>query len=367
MISQLKKTTETKSFLHLKRHWLTIAFIGGFVIDNITLNRVDQLFDNLLLLSYVILAMLSMIWLYAGTAGKLPDSWAATSRKYAPLLTQYAFGGLLSGMLIFYGRSGAWTESWPFLLIILAVIYGNETIKDRSTRLVFNLAIFFIGLFSYVVLVVPVLTGYMGPWVFVGCGFLALIIMRIFLYGLRMVIPNFLDLQMRMVVFTIGSIFAGLNFLYFTNIIPPIPLSLKEGGVYHSVVRFTDTGEYQLKYEAGPAWKFWRKSDDVFHPTAGNNVFCFVRVFAPTKINTNIYHRWEYYDEANKAWKEYERLSYKISGGRDDGYRGYTQITLRQDGKWRCSVETERGQVLGREVFTVDSSSAPSELITRIE
>src|SRR5690606_28398358 len=105
------------------------------------LTRVDQLFDNLILLSYVLLAMVSMLWLYAGTAGKLPDNWSAFARKYAPLLTQFAFGGLLSGMLIFYGRSGSWAESWPFLLLILAVIYGNETIKDRSTRLVFNLAI----------------------------------------------------------------------------------------------------------------------------------------------------------------------------------------------------------------------------------
>jgi len=363
----LKKTRESKSFLRIKRHWLTIAFLGGFVVDNITLNRVDQLFDNLILLSYVILAMISMFWLYAGTAGKLSDKQSLKARQYAPLLTQYAFGGLLSGMLIFYGRSGDWSESWPFLVLILAVIYGNETIKDRSTRLVFNLAVFFIGLFSYVVLVIPVLTGYMGPWIFLGSGVLALIIMRIFLYGLNFIIPNFLGLHMRMVVFTIGSIFAGLNFLYFANIIPPIPLSLKDVGIYHSVVRFTDSGAYQLKYEAGPKWQFWHRSNNVFHPTPVNNAFCFARVFAPTKINTNIYHRWEYYDEINKAWKEYDRLSYNISGGRDDGYRGYTQITVRQDGKWRCSVETERGQVLGREVFTIDSTKAPGEMITRVE
>lgn len=367
MLSSWRRTTESRSFSHLKRHWLTVAFLGGFVVDNLTLNRVDQLFDNLLLLSYVILAMLSMIWLYAGTAGKLPDNWSQAARKYAPLLTQYAFGGLLSGMLIFYGRSGAWAESWPFLILILAVIYGNETIKDRSTRLVFNLAIFFVGLFSYIVLVIPVLTGQMGPWIFLGSGVLALIIMRIFLYGLHFIIPNFLEIQMRMVVFTIGSIFAGLNFLYFANIIPPIPLSLKEVGIYHSVVRFTDTGEYQLKYESGPAWKFWQQSNTVFHPTLVNNVFCFARVFAPTKINTNIYHRWEYYETGTRSWKEYDRLSYNIAGGRDDGYRGYTQITARQDGKWRCSVETERGQVLGREVFMVDSTKEPGELITRVE
>jgi hypothetical protein len=367
MLSTLKKTTESKSFTHLKRHWLTFAFLAGFVVDNFTLNRVDQLFDNLLLLTYVILAMLSLVWLYAGIAGKLPESLVPGARRYAPLLTQYAFGGLLSGMLIFYGRSGAWEQSWPFLLIILVVIYGNETIKDRSTRLVFNLAIFFVGLFSYVVLVIPVLTGYMGPWVFLGSGLLSLLIMRVFIFFLNFIIPNFLALQMRLIVFTIGSIFMGLNFLYFANIIPPIPLSLKEVGIYQSVVRYTDTGEYQIKYEPEAWWKFWRESSEEFHPLEGNNAFCFAKVFAPTKISTDIFHNWQYYDEAKKSWIDYAKIPYPIYGGKGDGYRGYTYITVRQDGLWRCSVETSRGQVLGREVFTVNSEVEPNELVTRVE
>lgn len=366
MFQSLKEKTNFRHLAHLKRHWLTVAFLLGFVVDNITLNRVDQFFDNFLLFMYVVLAMLSILYLYAGTAGKLPETWIPYARKYAPLIIQYAFGGLLSGMLIFYGRSGAWTESWPFLVLILGVIYGNETITDRSTRLVFNLSIFFVGLFSYVVLVIPVFTGYMGPWVFVGSGLLALVIMRLFLLALRSVIPNFLDLHMKMVIFSIGCIFAGFNFLYFTNIIPPIPLSLKDVGIYHSVVRF-ENGDYQLKYEAGEWWRFWRDSDKNFHPVAGNNIFCFAKVFAPTRLKTDIYHNWEYYDDVKGEWTSYARLSYPIAGGRGNGFRGYTLIENFREGKWRCSVETERGQVLGREKFTVDTSESPSELVTRIE
>lgn len=355
-----------KSASLVKRHWLTLAFILGFIVDNLTLNRVDQLFDNLILLSYVIIAMVALLILYAGAAAKLPEQWVPRARKYAPLLVQYAFGGLLSGMLIFYGRSGSWADSWPFLIVIIGVIYGNETIKERATRLVFNLAVFFIALFSYVVLVIPVLTGHMGPWIFVGSGMLALMLMYGFIQLLFKIIPNFLSLHMRTVVFTIGTIFMGFNMLYFTNVIPPIPLSLKDVGIYHSVVRF-ENGDYQVKYEKGSWWQPFKNSDDTFHAHDGDNIFCFAKVFAPTKINTEIFHKWEFYDEDKGEWRAVNRLSYGISGGRDGGFRGYTLIKNYQAGKWRCTVETGRGQVLGRETFEVEEGGEAPELETRVE
>lgn len=355
-----------RSLAAVKRHWMSAAFILGFVVDNLTLNRVDQIFDNVVLATYVILAMVSLALLYMSGAGKLEGQFGLFSKRYAPLLVQYSFGGLLSGMLIFYGRSGAWGESWPFLLIILLAIYGNETIKDRVTRLLYNLSILFVGLFSYVVLIVPVLTGAMGPWVFVGSGLLAVFIMYWFVQLLHQIIPNFLQLQMRAIVFIIGSIFVGFNALYFTNIIPPIPLSLKEVGIYHSVVRF-ENGDYQLKYEEGKWWQPFKDSDRVFHARPGDNLFCYAKVFAPTKISTDIYHRWEYYDETKKEWVEHLRASYAIAGGRDSGYRGYTLIQNYKDGRWRCGVETKRGQVLGREEFRVDSKTEPDELVTRYD
>ena len=355
-----------ETFARVRRHWLSLAFVFGFIVDNITLNSVEQLFDNLVLLTYLILSMGSILALYTAAAGKFPEEWNAFVRLYAPFVIQYAFGGLLSGMLIFYGRSGAWTESWPGLVIILAVIAGNELIKDRSSRFLFNTTIFFVGLFSYVVLIVPVVTGHMGAWIFLGSGFLALLVMYVFIRLLRLVIPNFLALQMKTLVFTIGTIYAVFNFLYFANIIPPIPLSLKDVGIYHRVIRF-ETGQYQLQYEEGKWWQFFKDSDATFHPDENGQIFCFASVFTPTRLNTDIYHSWEYYDEEAKKWVEHARLSYPILGGRNGGYRGYTLIESYRDGKWRCSVETERGQVLGRETFTVDSTQKPSELVTREE
>ncbi len=350
----------------VKRHWMTVSFVFGFILDNLTLNRVDQIFDNAILAWYVVLAMISLLMLYGSAAEKIGGKFGNFSRKYAPLIVQFSFGGLLSGMLIFYGRSGSWSQAWPFLLIILLAIYGNETIRDRTSRLIYNLSILFVGLFSYTVLVIPVFTGLMGPWIFVGSGLLALMIMYGFMRVLYKVVPRFLTLHLRSIIFTIGSIFVLFNFFYFANIIPPIPLSLKDVGIYHSVVRF-ENGDYQLRYEAGKWWEPFKKSDNVFHPSPGDNVFCFAQVFAPTKLKTEIYHTWEYYDTDLEKWVPRSRLSYPIAGGRGGGFRGYTLIQNYQDGKWRCSVETQRGQVLGRKVFEIDSTVPAGEMETRID
>lgn len=348
-----------------KEHWLTVAFLCGFVVDNLTLTRVDQLFDNVILATYVFLAMVSLVLVYAATAEKFPDRANIFIRKYAPLLTQYAFGGLLSGMLIFYGRSGSWFTSWPFLIIILGVIFGNETIKDRVRRLIFNLGILFFGIFSYVVLIVPVVTGAMGPWVFIGSGVIALLIMIVFIRILRLLVPRFIEIHLRPLAFTIGTVFAVFNILYFTNVIPPIPLSLKDVGIYHGVVRY-ESGDYLLTYEKPEWWEFYRKSDAQFHYTFGDNIFCFASVFAPTRLRTDIYHRWERYDEDTKKWVLHGRLTYPISGGRGEGFRGYTLIRNYEEGTWRCTVETARGQVLGSEKFTIEAGPQ-GELVTRVE
>lgn len=350
----------------LKHYWLTLAFIGGFVVDNITLNRVDQLFDNLVLASYVLVAGISLALLYAGTADKLPEGLRRLVLRWMPLAVQFSFGGLLSGMLVFYSRSGSWSSSWPFLLLIIAVIIGNETIKDRAQRLIFNLAVFFVGIFSYLVLVIPVIAKQMGPDIFFLSGIISLFVIYWYVRFLRLIIPNFIEVHLRNIVFAIGMMFALLNFLYFSNIIPPIPLSLKEVGIYRTVVHQEDGG-YALTYEPGPWYAFWRDGEETFKYQSGDRVYCFASVFAPTAFSLDIYHRWERYNEETKAWEEHGRIAYRIDGGRDGGFRGFTYIDRGSPGKWRCSVETGRGQVLGRDTFRIESGTPEKPLKEVIE
>ncbi len=348
----------------IKHHWLTLAFIGGFITDFLLLNRVDDVIDNTTLIVYVVLATLSLLVFYASIARRFGDVRSLTTERYASAVMQYAFGGLFSGMLIFYGKSGAILSSWPFLLLIISAIAGNELIKNRGQQLVFNLYAYFVGVFAFVTLQLPILTGQMGGWMFFGSSIVALL----FVYGvvqlLTLIIPNYLYLEMRKIVFVILGTFAIFQALYMTNIIPPIPLSLKEITIAQSVVRVGN--EYEVVYEPAPWWQFWRRVNHDFHPSETNTVACFTRVFAPTRLSTSINHVWEYKDD-NDKWVEHFRLGYPITGGGDDGYRGYTAISSFRDGTWRCRVETDRGQVIGQQVFQIDTTEKPDELVRVID
>mgnify|MGYP003430825537 FL=1 len=152
----------------VRHHWLTLAFVGGFITDFLLLNRVDDAIDNAVLTAYVVLATVSLLLFYAGIAQRFGYVWSPRVQKGASIVMQYAYGGLFSGMLIFYGKSGAILSSWPFLFLIIIAILGNELIKNRGQQLVFNLFAYFVGLFSFMVLQVPVLSGHMGGWIFFG-------------------------------------------------------------------------------------------------------------------------------------------------------------------------------------------------------
>jgi hypothetical protein len=168
----------------------------------------------------------------------------------------------------------------------------------------------------------------------------------------------------RRLVLTLGAIYASLNILYFTSVLPPIPLSLTDLEVIHSVER-TEAGMYRIVTEDQPWWLDYTFFKPTINPSAGS-VSCFSSVYAPTRLSTRIFHRWEYKDEAGK-WREYARIGYSIAGSNENGYRGYTTISNYQNGVWRCSVETQRGQVLGRSSFIIDTSNPASNLVTRLK
>lgn len=359
---EIENKTNLVSFV--KKHWLTVVFLFGFVTDYLLLNRVDDTLDNIILLTYVILATVSIILFYVGVSEKWGEWWTKKLRYYMPMLMQYSFGGLLSGMLIFYGRSGDLLVSAPFLFLIILVILINELLKKQSERLVYNLAVYFVGVFSYCVLVVPVLLGDMGDVIFIGSGILALLIIFAMVKVLAVLIPRFMEIQARILVFTIGSLYMVFNGFYFSNIIPPIPLSLTELEIYQYVEKVSSTQQYRLVKESNPWFEYLPFVPDYFHPQAG--AYCFARVYAPTNFTTDITHHWQYLDK-NGDWQDRFARTYTITGDNKKGYRGFTVSTNLSDGKWRCIVENNKGQVLGRKTFVVDSSKKPEGLVTVVE
>lgn len=157
-----------------------------------------------------------------------------------------------------------------------------------------------------------------------------------------------------MITLLILGIFALINFLYFTNLIPPIPLSLKNAGVYHSINKNV-YGNYDVTYENN-GWKDYFKLYPDFNKVAGMPIYAFSAIFSPTNLNINVIHEWQYFDKTNGKWITDMSINLSLIGGRDGGFRTYSMRSNLNPGKWRVNIKTERGQIIGRLKFNLVSS-----------
>ena len=342
------------------------AFFAGFVWDNLTLTSVELWLDNLVLLGYLILAGTSIFVLNARDSGHLNGRFAAKIAEFLPLAMQFAFGGLFSGLVVFYWRSSALIASWPFLLLLGVMFLGNEFFRKRYLRLTFQLSVFFIALYSYIVLIMPVIVGRMGIAIFLLSGLVSLACIGLIGILLYRVAPSRVALSYKLLFVIIGGIFFTFNGMYIANMIPPIPLALKDGGVYHLVERLP-SGDYRVRYEPARWHTLFREESRTIHWTRGMPLFVYSAVFTPTRLNTTIIHRWSHYDETKGNWVERNKLGFPISGGRESGYRGYSVKHTITPGLWRVDVITERGVALGRITFTVVETEHQPELAEAVK
>lgn len=343
------------------RYLAPVAFLAGFVIDTFTLTRVDLLFDNLILIAHLANAALGIVLLNAYDAGRLGRASPGAGRLRGalaeriawlfPLMVQFSFGALFSGFVVLYVRSGSFAASWLFIAMLALLLVGNESFRERYRRLVFHLNIYFVALYAYLILAIPVVTNRIGADMFLVSGAGALIVIALFASALRLLAPRTMGENKRALASSIGAIFAAFNILYFTNAIPPIPLALKRLGVYHAVEQ--TGGAYRVSYEKAQGYGFFRREAAIFHWQPGEPVYAASAVFAPTDIRTGIIHHWLRFDPSARKWIETDRIPFAITGGRDQGWRGYTLKYGVTPGRWRVEVRTERNQLLGRTTFEI--------------
>lgn len=342
---------------------MLLAFFLGFVWDSLTLTRIDLTYDTVVLLTYIILAGSSIVVLNMYRAKHALPNIITRNIHWATLIMQFGFGGLFSGYIVFYSRSATLITSWPFILFLILLIVGNELYKKHYTRLTFQMTIFFICIYSFFIFYIPILLHTMGPWIFVLSGITSIVAIVLFVYGLRRIVPKHVKKSLKTITISITSIFILFNFFYFTNILPPLPLSLKDIGIYHEVVK-TTAGEYRVTFEEGRWFEPFKHSDDTFHREGNEPVYAYAAVFAPTDLRTKILHRWSYFDETTNRWVVSSEIPYSITGGADGGVRGFTFKENVFDGTWRVDVITQQGQVLGRDIFEIDSTKPRRRLIT---
>ncbi len=331
-----------------------IFFVFGFIFDSLTLKRIDQLYDIVVLATYLVVTALCIIVLHA------IDESRPRFLAWLHFILQFAFGGLFSAFMIFYSRSGTLIGSWPFLIFITLLFFGNELLKKRYEELVYRIAVFFTVLFSYVIFTLPLVVHRIGQDVFIWSGIVSLLITTILIFILSAISLKKVKDGLIGIIISILGIFAFYNIAYFTNSIPPVPLSLKNIGVYHFIEK-QPNGNYAAVGEPVSFLVHELNLTETFHATSSNvaerTAYVFSSVFAPTVISTPIKHVWEYYSENQKKWIMRGTVSFPIIGGRDGGYRGYSFISDIEPGKWRVSVMTSDNFLIGQKRFDVIDTS----------
>lgn len=328
-----------------------IFFFGGFTWDSLTLTRIDRMSDNLILLSYLILLGLLIVIFNFVENGLLTRSWLLKYREWYPLGMQFFLGGLFSSYVVFYFQSASMTKTAIFLLLLVILLVANEFLEKRLSNLNLVLSLYFFASFSFFIFFIPVIVKFMNLVTYVLGGMISLVLIGLLLwifYRKKILVDR---KHLLLTSSPVLVIYMLLNIFYIQNWIPPVPLALKSAGIYHHVSR--EGTDYVLHYEKPRWYEFWKKSDDPFHYTSGDTVFCFTAIFAPTRLTKKTFHHWQKYLPERHTWVTTDRLGYEITGGREGGYRGYTYKKNVSPGKWRVNVETEEKLLLGRIQFEI--------------
>ena len=127
--------------------------------------------------------------------------------------------------------------AWPFIALLVLIFIGNEFLKKHYIRLGFQISLFFLSIYWFSIFVIPVLLRKIGAEIFLFSGLVSIILIALFIKVLFYFTKGKFAKSKNLIYWLITIIFILVNILYFTNVIPPIPLSIKEGGVYHSVYR----------------------------------------------------------------------------------------------------------------------------------
>jgi hypothetical protein len=347
------------SLAHLKslykkyeKFFIPGLLLAGVVLDFVTFRALDIKTTLILLGIYALAAAICIVYtnIYDGK-NPVPTSPALQyARLGAPLIVQFTFGALLSMSMIFYWYSGSLSVSWPILITAIVLMASNEVFRHFLMRPIPQMSVFAFILFSLFIVAFPFALNSIEPLTFFGGGFAGLIIVFVLCAILIRFAPQ-VRAQWAKLLLAVLTVFGVMNALYFWNVIPPIPLSIRDAGAYHKVERVN--GEYILTGEPESFFQSLIRGQ-VIHRAANERVYVYTAIFAPGTLSTQIFHRWERYDEAKKSWITTDRVSYAITGGRDGGYRGYSYKTRLSEGKWRVTIETSRGQVLGRVPFTFE-------------
>lgn len=349
-----KQTKLFLSFNKNKKYAPILFFAGGFIWDWLTLGRVDRLYDMVLLFGYFVLLNCFLFLFNTVDTLKWQQDFLKKYKSYYPLFIQFFLGGLTSAYVIYFSKSVSLSKAASFFIILIILLFVNEIFKKRISNIYFQFTTYAFVSFTFFACMIPVLIAKMNTLVFMISGFLSLIItfcLIQFIYKINDIIKA--KINKKKLLGLVFSVYIFIGVFYVFKLIPPVPLALNEGLVAHDIQKIN--GSYEITYETDDWYVFWRDHKANINIENLDKIYVFTSIFAPTHLDKKVFHQWKKYNPFTKSWDISDKIGFEITGGRDEGYRGFTFKQNISEGDWEVEVITEEGLIIGIVDFTLES------------
>jgi hypothetical protein len=366
-LPQLQQSRFYQHVLKLRDFLPAIFFFAGFIWDALTIGRHVSAQDLFIFAAYLFAAgvILYLIgrpsYIAADTElspwlGRL-RSRVRSSALHRPnlpyFLLQFIYGNLLSSLFILYFKSASHWLAWLMSLLLAGMLVANEYLENEYRRFTLSWALFGFCAMLLFNFALPFLIGSIHPVWF----YLSTLLGLGAAHWLYKNTPNHLGS-----IKPVWLIALALMFAYTVDMIPPVPLVKRDIAVAYDLRK--DNGQYQLAQQPSNWWVFWRKTSNDLEIAPGQRVYCVSSVFAPTGLNTKLFHRWQLYDK-KLGWKTQSYIGFSLVGGRENGFRGYTYKQNLAAGDWRVAVETENQKTVTVYAFSIKPVATPTATVTR--
>ena len=338
---------------------MVLFFAGGFVFDALMLSRIDE--PHMLVQQGAYLLLCGALLAFSQRLelkGLEPPKFLRKPWHYVDHVIHFMLGTLLNAYTIFYFQSASGFTAFGFVVVIVILLALNELPRFQKLGPVVLYALYSICLTSYFAYLFPVLFGHIRPWMFYVAVAAALVPLTLHVFLLFRWSRSFSHVARRAALPAFGVQLAFV-LLYALRIAPPVPLAVKQIGIYHDVQRESD-GRHLFEQKRG--WKFWQKGDQDYLERPGDKVYCFARIFAPARFHDRIDIVW-FHDDPRRGWIQYHRLPLSVSASNSRGFATDAYLTHPPTGKWRVEIQSEDGRTMGLLHFRVaeDPGTGPRE------
>ena len=344
-------------------------FVAGFVFDMAAVGRIDSWHVIVQQAAYLALATAILLQLLKeeGTESLLPEGVGRLKRWYIEYrlpIVSFLLGTLLNMYTLFFFKSSSLLVSFGFMGVLVLLLFANEAKNLKFLGLTLRFTMLGLCFLCFAAAVVPVFLGSTGLAVFLvsllaGCVPLA----AVALWAGR-ASPEIHARVRRQVLVPLGTVLVVFLGFYYFRLVPPVPLSIPYMGIYHKVEKSGNA--YFLSHER-PAWKWWHNGDQDFLAQPGDRVYVYFRIFSPSRFADQVLVRW-HREEPGRGWTLQDTIPIKITGGREDGFRGYGFKSRYEAGDWKVQVETTDGREIGRIYFKLENApEAPRDFQTQLD